>query len=173
MTRSPSRPCSIRLETPADLAAIAELHRAAFAGNPHSDGSEPAIVDRLRGRGRLALSLVAAAPDGSVLGHCAFSPVVVDGADVGWMGLGPLGVLPAAQEQGVGTALVEAGLARLRANGVPGCVVLGDPDYYRRFGFERDTRLRYPGAPPEYFMAVLLLGEMVPAGVVRYDDAFG
>ncbi len=173
MPRSASLPFSIRTETPNDLAGIAEVHRAAFAGNPHSDGSEPAIVERLRARSRLALSLVAIGADGAILGHCAFSPVSVDGADLGWMGLGPLGVLPAAQGKGAGTALVEAGLASLRADRVQGCVVLGEPDYYRRFGFERDARLRYPGAPPEYFMAALLDGKMLPAGVVRYDDAFG
>ena len=173
MTMPAPLPFSIRPDTAADHLPIEALLRAAFAGNPHSDGSEALIVARLRARGRLARSLVASGADGVLLGHCAFSPVTIDGADLGWMGLGPLGVLPAAQGKGVGAALVEAGLALLRADGAAGCVVLGEPAYYRRFGFRNETRLRYPGAPPEYFMAALMNEEMVPEGLVRYDEAFG
>lgn len=160
----------IRAETPAHASAIRRVTDAAFAGAPHASGTEGAIVDALRAEGSLALSLVAEA-DGAVFGHVAFSPVTVAGADVGWLGLGPLSVLPARQRTGVGAALVRDGLARIRAAGTRGCVVLGDPAYYRRFGFEPDPALTFEGVPAEYFMR-LAFAEPAPAGPVVYRPAF-
>ena len=80
-----------------------------------------------------------------------FSPVLIDGEECGWFGLGPVAVEPERQRERIGTALIEHGLAHLRARGARGCVVLGDPAYYRRFGFEPDRTLAYPAAPAEYF----------------------
>lgn len=164
-------PLRLRNEEPADAAAIGELLRAAFAGLAHSDQTEHLIVAGLRARGRLALSMVAQVGDTPV-GHVAFSPVAIDGVEDGWYGLGPLAVLPARQGAGIGARLVEGGLAALRARGARGCVVLGEPAYYTRFGFAAHALLRYPGPPPEYFMAQSFAGP-VPAGVVAYDAAFG
>jgi putative acetyltransferase len=161
----------IRPERPADAASIAALLYAAFAGNPHSHQTEHQIVERLRASGRLAVSLVALLPDGRLVGHVAFSKVSIDGRDEDWYGLGPLAVLPQAQGQGIGAALVEAGLSVLRRKGARGCVVLGEPDYYGRFAFAHDAGLRYPGPPPEYFMALSFDGP-APQGVVEYDSAF-
>lgn len=161
----------IRPERPADAASIAALLYAAFAGNPHSDHTEHQIVERLRASGRLAVSLAALLPDGRLVGHVAFSKVTVDGRDEEWYGLGPLAVLPRAQGQGIGAALVEAGLSVLRRKGARGCVVLGEPAYYRRFGFAPAAGLLYPGPPPEYFMALSFAGP-APRGVVEYDRTF-
>ncbi|MEH6435835.1 GNAT family N-acetyltransferase [Massilia sp. DD77] len=161
----------IRPEQPADAGAIAALLHAAFAGNPHSNHTEHLIVERLRASGRLSVALAALLPDGRLAGHVAFSKVSIDGRDEGWYGLGPLAVLPQLQGQGVGTALVEAGLSVLRRKGARGCVVLGEPAYYGRFGFAQDAGLRYPGPPPEYFMA-LAFDSPAPQGVVAYDSAF-
>ena len=161
----------IRPEHAGDAAAIAALLQAAFAGHPHSSQAEHLIVERLRASGRLSVSLVALLPEGRLVGHIAFSPVTLDGRDEGWYGLGPLAVLPQAQGQGIGAALVEAGLSVLRRKGAQGCVVLGEPDYYRRFGFAPATGLRYPGPPPEYFMA-LPFHAPAPQAVVDYDSAF-
>ncbi|OON64541.1 GNAT family N-acetyltransferase [Massilia sp. KIM] len=162
----------IRPEQPGDVQAVSSLLRTAFAGHPHSDHTEHLIVERLRAHGRLALGLAALLPDGELVGYVAFSKVAVDGADLGWYGLGPLAVRPRTQRQGVGRALVEAGLACLRRRAdARGCVVLGEPEYYRRFGFAADPALRFPGPPTDYFMALSFAGP-APTGSVAYDPAF-
>ena len=162
---------AVRDEAAGDGPAIAALHAAAFAPIPYSDGSEPAIVARLRAAGDLALSLVAV-EGGAVVGHAAFSPVEISDGSAGWFGLGPVAAAPARQRAGIGTALITAGLERLRARGAGGCVVLGDPAYYGRFGFRALAQLRYPGPPPAAFQALVLAGA-APAGIVRYAAAFG
>ena len=107
-----------------------------------------------------------------MVGHVAFSPVRIEGVDLGWLGLGPVSVAPSAQRRGIGTALVEAGLARIRADGAAGCVVLGDPAFYRRFGFTADPALRYGDVPPAYFQSQRFRGP-APRGAVAYHPAFG
>ena len=160
----------IRSERSGDAAEIRQVVTAAFADAPHSDGTEGAIVDALRADGALTVSLVAVA-DGLIVGHVAFSAVTIDGSDVGWFGLGPVAVLPDRQRQGIGGALVRAGLDRLRNQRARGCVVLGDPGYYQRFGFAADPQLRYPDAPAPYFMR-LAFGPEIPAGCVAYHPDF-
>lgn len=159
----------IRPELPQDAAAIRALTTAAFATAPHASGTEAQIIDDLRKAGDLHLSLVAE-QDGRLVGHVAFSPAQIAGAR-GWVGLGPVSVLPDHQRAGVGSALIRAGLAQLKAGGVAGCVVLGDPGYYCRFGFARGG-LRYPGPPPEYFQQLAFLPDP-PSGIVSYAPAFG
>ena len=92
-------------------------------------------------------------------------------AEGGWYGLGPLSVAPAWQGRGVGQALVQDGLRALEALGAAGCVVLGDPAYYGRFGFESDLALRYGPEPSPYLQRLVLRGAP-PRGEVRYDPAF-
>ena len=162
---------TIRPERASDEAAIRALVAAAFDGHPHSDGSEPGIVDALRADGDLAISLVAE-EGGAIVGHVAFSPVSVSDGCQGWFGLGPAAVDPARQGEGIGTALIERGLDLLRDRGAAGCVVLGDPAYYARFGFAHDPALTYPGPPPEYFQR-LVIGNSGAQGVVAYARAFG
>ena len=166
---------TIRPEAPGDAAAIHVVTKAAFAGTAHGDGTEPAIVDGLRAAGALRVSLVAV-ENGEIVGHVAFSPVTIDGADAGppggWLGLGPLSVLPQRHKRGIGTALVREGLARCAALQAGGCVVLGDPAFYGRFGFSADARLRLDGVAPEYFQ-ILPFGDDVPTGPVRFHPAFG
>ena len=161
----------IRPEEPRDHDVIAAVTAEAFAGVEHSDQTEPAIVAGLRDAAALSLSLVAE-DGGVVIGHIAFSPVTIDGEHGGWFGLGPVSVRPDRQGCGVGGALIRQGLATLRAQGAAGCVVLGDPAYYRRFGFENDGALRYEGAPAEYFMRTGF-GAGAPVGRVDYHAAFG
>lgn len=161
----------LRPEHPADAPAIAALIAQAFDGNPHSGGTEPAIVRELRAAGALTLSLVAADETGHVVGHIAFSPVSIAGQEGRWYGLGPISVLPALQCTGIGSRLMTDGLARLRALGAEGCVVLGEPAYYGRWGFAVHEGLVYPGVPPEYFMALAFTGG-VPRGEVAYHAAF-
>ena len=162
---------TIRPEVPQDHAIIGVVTQAAFAGAPHSDGSEVGIIERLRADGDLARSLVA--EDGErIVGHVALSPVTIaDGAE-GWFGLGPISVLPSFQAQGIGARLMQRAIADMRERGARGIVLLGDPAYYARFGFEHDPALRYPGPPPEYFQRLVLDGA-APSGTVTYAQAFG
>ena len=160
----------IRPERPADVDLIRALTTGAFAGARYSSGAEAGIVDALRADGVLSVSLVAE-EDGEVIGHLAFSPVQVDAAGGDWFGLGPVSVAPARQGKGVGQALVRAGLERLEAMGAAGCVVLGEPGYYGRFGFESDPELRYGDAPAAYFQRLIFKGPP-PSGQVRFHPAF-
>ncbi|BCP53263.1 GNAT family N-acetyltransferase [Kaistia sp. 32K] len=166
----------IRDEKPADREAINALVTAAFRDHPHSNQREAQLVDALRDAGALTISLVAEEA-GTIVGHIAFSAVTIDGVDKGWFGLAPVAVLPALQGKGIGRALIEAGLERLQALGATGCVLVGDPGFYRRFGFQADSRLTYPGLPPEYFLARLLKQDgtkapAMPSGEVRHHPAF-
>ncbi|MGK9168773.1 N-acetyltransferase [Inquilinus limosus] len=160
----------IRDQQPGDDAAVLRLVEEAFRGRPYSDGREPAILDALRRAGVLALALVAE-EEGEIVGQVAFSPVTIDGAFRDWYGLGPVAVRPDRQGQGIGQALIRAGLDRLRALGARGCVLAGAAGYYRRFGFAANPRLRSPGIPPEHFL-VLPFGAEVPSGTVEFHQAF-
>lgn len=161
---------SIHPERPEDAANIRRVTEAAFAVAEHSDGTEGAIVDALRAAGALSVSLVARHGD-ELVGHAAFSPIALDGENRGWYGLGPVSVRPDLHGQGIGAALIRTGLEQLKTLGARGCVVLGDPRYYRRFGFAVDPAIRYEGVPPEYFMA-LRLDDTPATGKVAYHPAF-
>ncbi len=160
----------IRPEVPEDAAAIASVIERAFSNAQHTSHSEQFIVEALRAAGALTLSLVAE-QDHKVVGHVAYSPVSISSGAQDWYGLGPLAVEPTLQSHGIGAALVRAGMARLRAVSAAGCVVLGDPAYYGRFGFKVVPGLVYPGPPPEYFLAQAISG-LVPQGEVAYHAAF-
>lgn len=162
---------SIRPEAPGDEAAIRDLTEAAFRTQPHSDGSEPALIDALRRDSDLALSLVAEA-EGRIAGHIAFSRVTIADGTREWYGLGPVSVLPELHRRGIGATLIEHGIAELAARGARGVVLLGDPGYYRRFGFAHDPALAYPGPPARFFQRLVIAGE-APRGVVSYAPAFG
>jgi predicted N-acetyltransferase YhbS len=164
---------TIRREQDGDEAAIAQVIATAFAEEGWSDGNEAAIVSRLRDDLELESSYVAVTPAGGIVGQIAFSRVRIDVHECGWFGLGPLAVLPDWQRRGIGAALVEAGLEDLRRMGAAGCVVLGEPEYYGRFGFAHDARLGYPGAVvPHHFQRLVLRGDP-PSGEVSYAAAFG
>ena len=160
---------TVRDEQPADLAAIRAVNDAAF-----DQPLEGRIVDALRAHGAARLSLVAEV-DGRVVGHILFSPVASAGAE--GLGLGPMAVAPEQQRRGVGGALIEAALARLRDAGCPFVVVLGHHEYYTRFGFVPASRhgLRCEwDVPDEAFMVhVLDPGATATAtGLVRYRPEF-
>jgi putative acetyltransferase len=162
---------AIRPEQLGDEAAISAVTKAAFAGQPHSDGSEVAVVEGLRAACALSLSLVAEA-QGEIVGHVAFSPVTIPDGTRGWFGLGPVSVEPARQREGIGGALVRAGLEQLHDLEATGCVVLGDPAYYGRFGYAHDPALTYPVPMPEAFQQQRFSGP-APKGEVSYHSAFG
>jgi putative acetyltransferase len=164
-------PVLIRHETPVDVPAIFALTEAAFRTAAHSAGTEQFIVDALRRSGALTASLVAES-DGTVIGHVAVSPVAVSDGSGGWYGLGPISVLPEHQRTGIGSQLMHAALQALRDRGGAGCMLVGDPAYYQRFGFRPAPGLVYPGVPPQYFM-VLAFGAGMPQGVVTFHEGFG
>jgi len=121
----------IRPETPPDIDPIRRVNEQAFGQR-----EEAAIVDKLRQRGVLTVSLVATRDNG-VVGHIAFSPVEIksEGSSFEAIALGPMAVLPTHQRQGIGSALVRAGLEECRRLDQDIVVVLGHSDYYPRFGF--------------------------------------
>lgn len=162
----------IREENPLDIEAISAVHRAAFAGLSYSAQTEHKIVCDLRASGSLLLSLVAE-ENATVVGHVVFAPVRIGGRACPWVGLGPLGILPEWQGRHVGKALIEAGLERLRQSGIEGVVVLGDPEYYQRFGFFADPTLTLAGVPPRFFLALPFGTSGEPRGEVRYPASYG
>lgn len=160
----------IRTETEGDVDRIAEIIELAFHEHPGSNHTEHIIVKHLRREQALALSLVAEVA-GEIVGHIAFSEVEISDGSSGWFGLGPLAIVPAMQGKGIGSALVREGLARLRQQGARGCVLLGEPSYYRRFGFTNDPDLFIEEESQEYFL-VLSFTDARAHGVVSYHPAY-
>jgi putative acetyltransferase len=160
----------IRAEEPRDVDAIREINIAAFADHPFSQQTEHLIVDALREDGALSISLVAIRDDRPV-GHIAFSETALGDIEHGWYLAGPVAVLPESQCEGIGSALVEAGLERLRASGAAGCVLVGDAGFYRRFGFDVHPGLAHEGVPGEFVLG-LAFGDQEPTGEIRAHKAF-
>lgn len=158
-------------EAPGDEAAIADVTRAAFATLEISDHTEQFVIERLRAAQALTVSLVARL-GARIVGHIAFSPVTISDGTDGWYALGPVSVLPEHQRKGIGGALIEEGLRRLKALDARGCCLVGHPSYYPRFGFRNAPRLRVEGVPPEVFFALALSGSF-PKGTVTFHPAFG
>lgn len=160
----------IRSETGADVEAITDVTIAAFKTLAISDNTEQFIIEALRAAKALTISLVAEV-DARVIGHIAFSPVTLSDGTSGWYGLGPVSVLPEYQRQGIGKALIQEGLSRLRESNAAGCCVVGHPDYYGRFGFTNTAELVFEHVPPEAFFALSFDGH-IPQGTVTFHDAF-
>lgn len=160
----------IRLESPSDIDAIEAVTIAVFLHAPHTSHTEQFIIRGLRAGGVLTISLVAEL-DAVILGHVAISPVTISDGTTGWYGLGPVSVLPEHQGKGIGSRLIQEALARLKDLRAQGCVVLGEPSYYQRFGFQTHADLILPEVPAEYFMALGFTGKQ-PRGIVAYHPAF-
>ncbi|WP_054314041.1 N-acetyltransferase [Mesorhizobium sp. 1M-11] len=161
----------IRSEMPADHDAIHELTWTAFKPIAYSDDTEADIIRALRADGDLAISLVAE-DGGEIVGHVAFSPVTIDGVHDNWFGLGPISVKPGRQRQGIGKALIAAGLKLLDERGASGCALIGNPDVYGHAGFVSDGQLTYLGVDTKYVQRLVLRGP-VPRGTLRFARAFG
>jgi putative acetyltransferase len=159
-----------------DAAAVREVHLHAFDGR----GNEPRLVELLHAAGAATVSLVAAAePDGRVVGHLLFSPVQIGGraSDPPKMvGLAPVGVLPEYQGRGIGSRLIREGLDACREAGYGAAVVLGEPGYYSRFGFERASGKGIGneyGVDEHFMVAELSSGGLDSvSGTVRYREEF-
>jgi putative acetyltransferase len=160
----------IRSETNADVSAIAEVTVAAFRTLAISNHTEQFIIAALRADKALTVSLVAEV-DGRVVGHIAFSPVTISDRSPNWYGLGPVSVLPEYQRQGIGKALIQEGLSRLKDMNAQGCCLVGHPEYYRKFGFKNMPELVLEGVPQEVFFALSFDGR-TPHGTVTFHDGF-
>lgn len=163
---------TIRPERPNDENAITEVTRLAFESHPFSRQTEHFIIRALRADHALSVSLVAENA-GCIVGHIALSPVNISDGATGWFGLGPISVEPSLQRCGIGRALMERGLSELRKIGANGCVLVGDPAFYNRFGFQNNPALMLDGVPPEYVLA-LSLGSSASSvhGNVEFHPAF-
>lgn len=163
----------IRDENAQDRTDIHSLNASAFETCAEAD-----LVDALRVQVHPVISLVAEEAD-TVLGHVMFSPVSLSGhPGLKIMGLAPMAVAPQHQRQGIGTALVRAGLERCRELGFGAVVVLGHPGYYPRFGFQP---AKCVGIACEYEVPedVFMVMELQPgylhgaSGIIKFHTAFG
>jgi len=160
-------------ERPEDANAIRFVLEEAFGQSIEAD-----LVDALRRRGALTLSLVALRED-EVVGHIVFSPVTIESAESSFdaIGLGPMAVLPPYQGKGIGSQLVRSGLEQCREAGHEIVVVLGHPDFYARFGFvptrHRDLRCEFD-VPDDVFMVMELRQGALAGrgGLVKYQSEF-
>jgi len=160
----------IRKERDTDINAISEVTVAAFKTLEISNHTEQFIIKALRASGALTISLVAE-NDGQVVGHIAFSPITISDGTRNWYGLGPVSVLPEYHRQGIGKALINEGLSRLKAMKAQGCCLVGHPDYYIKFGFTNIPELVHEGVPPEVFFA-LPFDRKIPQGKVEFHEGF-
>ena len=165
---------TIRAETPTDIDGVRAVNLAAFENSVEAD-----LVDLLRESCPDAVSLVAV--DGAtVVGHILFTPAVIESGlpQISGMALGPMSVLPQYQGRGVGSSLIELGLALLIRRTCPFVVVLGHPGYYPRFGFvpsvSRGIECPWPGIPLEVFMVLILDQKRMSGqrGIARYRPEF-
>jgi putative acetyltransferase len=164
----------IRKETLQDIDAIRAINERAFG-----QFQEANIVDRLRANCEGLVSLVALHDD-KIIGHILFSPVTIEGTFgvLKGMGLAPMAVLPESQRKGVGSELVQAGIEILNKSKYPFIIVLGHPEYYPQFGFERASlygiKSQWEGVPDPAFMILWLDRTMIDhvSGIARYRDEF-
>lgn len=162
----------IRSEHPDDIEDIANVIQLAFADSPYSDQQEHLIVDNLRRADALHLAVIAQSNSNhQIVGFAGISPVGISDGASNWYGLGPVAVLPEAQGEGIGSMLIEELLLRLKLRGASGCVVLGDPEYYGRFGFIADEVLSFADFDPVLFQSIRF-NDSLAQGEVSYHSAF-
>ena len=166
----------IRQERQKDYQQIRDLVREAFAHAEHSDGDEHNLIERIRLSSDYIpeLSLVAEFED-IILGHIMFSKIFVGQTEA--IAMAPLSVRTNWQRKGIGKLLVAAGHRQARKMGYFCSMVLGNPDYYSKFGYEKASSYGIIApfdVPDEYYM-VCELGKTgnIPQGIVKYSDAFG
>jgi putative acetyltransferase len=158
----------IREEQAKDIGQVRSVLQAAF-----STDAESKLVDALRANAKAVISLVAVCAE-EVLGHILFSPITTSPpAEARGIGLAPVAVLPGFQSQGIGLQLIHTGLQICQELEYDYCVVLGNPEYYHRFGFETASEhgLENEYGAGEEFM-VLHFTDHPASGLVRYASEF-
>ncbi|MFC1515260.1 GNAT family N-acetyltransferase [Thermodesulfobacteriota bacterium] len=164
---------NIREEHPDDIRGVHDVNTKAFRQPQEAD-----LVDNLRRNCDQLLSLVAVVRE-EIVGHILFSPVLLEGNTgvIRGMGLAPMAVLPSYQRQGIGSDLVESGIAELTNRRCPFIIVLGHADYYPRFGFEPASRYDIRSeweVPDEAFMIKILNKQDMQgiSGIIKYRAEF-
>lgn len=160
----------VRPEQAGDEAVIYELTERAFAPMPFAGGDEQDLINALRDAGALEISLVAE-NEGQIVGHVAFSPAFAADGAAGWYALGPVSVDPEMQKIGMGSLLIKQGLAMLHDRDASGCILVGNPKYYARFGFEPAPENCPKGEPAEYYQ-ILAINAKRPTCVVDFHKTF-
>ena len=171
LTAEPAIPKAVnvfRLEEPADAPQVRDLLEASFPGFGEAD-----LVENLRRDGDMVLSLVAE-DDGVVVGHVGFSRLTVEGGDGPFraVALAPLAVYPEYQQQGVATRLIRDGHACLAAIGETLSVVVGEPDYYQRFGYSNRRVAQFESDYQSPYLMAISFGEAPTSGILRFPKAF-
>jgi putative acetyltransferase len=159
----------IRSEETNDIDQVREVLCMAFPTD-----AESKLVDALRTNGKAIISLVAVHAD-QVLGHILFSPVsTTPPSEAKGIGLAPVAVRPDVQAQGIGSQLIREGLQLGKELGYDYCVVLGSPEYYSRFGFEKASNfdLQNEYGVDDEFMVIRFSEHDLPRGLVRYAPEF-
>lgn len=162
----------IRRETERDIPEIRDVNRRAFG-----EDAEARLVDELRDGGYARLSLVAE-EGGRIVGHVMFSEAVIrtQEGDVEALALGPMGVAPERQRQGIGSTLIREALDHCAETSYRIVVLLGHPGYYPRFGFSADLAKSLTSAySGEAFMALELVPDALSgvAGKFEFPPPFG
>lgn len=156
----------VRYETPDDAVAIRCVVAAAFDQTAECD-----LVDSLRKSGDSVISLVAD-DAGLIVGHVLFSRLA---APDRCLALAPVSVTPDRQGQGIGSRLIRDGLARAKGDGWRAMFVLGDPNYYTRFGFDVALADKFETVYPKpNHMALELIARALGdrEGAVNYPPPF-
>ena len=159
----------IRSEELEDIGPVRAILKATFP-----TAAESKLVDALRSNGKAIISLVAVNND-EVLGHILFSPVsTTPPGEAKGIGLAPVAVRPDIQSKGIGSGLIREGLRLCKELGYNYCVVLGNPKYYGRFGFEKASNfgLQNEYGVDEEFMVTRFSKHELPYGLVRYASEF-
>lgn len=155
----------IRDEDPRDRQAVYKVVSSAFG-----QSAEAELVEALRDAGDSVISLVAD-EDGQIVGHVLLSRM---DAPFPALALAPVSVLPTRQRSGIGSSLVESAITRARSEGWKAIFVLGDPNYYERFGFDRGAAADFSSPYAGSHLMLLTLSESLPAssGELRHAPAF-
>jgi len=161
---------NIRAEKESDINKIFNVTKDAFKDHPIEPHTEHYIINALRKDNALTISLVAEIEE-KVVGHIAFSPLTISDGSSDWYALGPVSVQPKFQRQGIGQALIREGLSQLKSLGAQGCVLVGEPAYYNRFGFKSFPELSMEGVPQQYVLG-LSFNEKMATGSITHHHAF-
>lgn len=155
-----------------DIERISQIQYAAFKDHPiHAAGAEPVehlIVERLRKANALTLSILAE-EKGEAVGHIAISPAVVGRSSQGWYLLGPVGVMPQHQGKGIGSTLIHEALGRMGNMGADGIVLVGDPAFYKRFGFKNVPGITYEGIPGQFILTLPFTNRNTEGAIVAHE----
>ncbi|KYG90522.1 GCN5 family acetyltransferase [[Bacillus] sp. KCTC 13219] len=172
---------SIRQERPSDYEITEDVIRQAFLDEDMSNQKEHFLVQRIRQSSAFLpeLSLVAVDSEDKIIGHILLSKITIEDGEksIDSLALAPVSVLPACQNKGVGSQLIQEVLQKAADIGQQSVIVLGHAAYYPKFGFRqaRGWNIFAPfEVPSEIFMALELVPDALQnvQGTVRYSEAF-